>query len=60
MSMEKHGDISSSTPQPDCQDEKQGSDKKASPNNKKQADLLEDSPVTRVSDAAAEAASEVS
>ncbi len=55
--MEKTGDISSDTPQPKKPGEKRGADQlvKASPLNKRQADKMEDGPMTRVSDAAADA-----
>ena len=51
MAFEKTGDISSETPNPG-QDEKQAGDK-ANPSNEEQADLMEDSPMTRTSNAAA-------
>jgi hypothetical protein len=57
--MEKRGDISSATPQPGKKTEKQAAADqlvKASPTNKRQADKMEDGPMARVSDAAADAA----
>lgn len=55
--MEKTGDISSQTPQPRKKGEKQGADPlvKSSPTDKQQADRMEDGPMTRVSDAVANA-----
>ena len=57
--MEKRGDISSATPQPGKKTEKQAAADslvKASPTSNRQADKMEDSPMTRASNAAANAA----
>ena len=57
--MEKTGDISSATPQPGKKTEKQAAADqlvKANPTSKQQANKLEDGPMTRVADAAADAA----
>jgi len=55
--MEKTGDISSQTPHPDDPGEKQGDDRsaKAGPTSQQEADKMEDGPMARVSDAAADA-----
>lgn len=57
--MEKRADISSATPQPGKKTEKQAAADqivKSSPTSNKQADKMEDSPMTRVSNAVSDAA----
>jgi hypothetical protein len=54
--VEKNGDISSQTPKPKRDDEKQGVDKtaKVAPRTKEEADRMEDGPMSRVSKAVSE------
>jgi hypothetical protein len=57
MSMEKTGDISSETPQPENADSKAAADSgpKEAPRTEAEADQLQDGPMSRASDAVSDA-----